>query len=388
MEIQSSAPVGNASAIKSFEFTGNAREYFSIWIVNICLTILTLGIYSAWAKVRTNQYFYGNTQLDGASFRYLANPIQILKGRIIAFTIFVVYYLSGMIAPMAAGITMLIIMLFVPAMLVMSMAFRMRNSAYRNVKFNFEKNYKKAYFLFSLPLLIFGIYFVVLIQFAPQQAVGDEQQAQFPFVIAIMPLIIMFLFPWWEYLMVKFQVVHARFGISEFLFSAKTREYYMMYLKPFVIMILAAIAFAVVFGGMAAYFGAQPKDTKPDLSSIGLIIFPIYIGMMLLYLWFFAYITTKRTNLVYNNITIAGHKLKSQLKVGYMMYLYVTNTLAIVSSLGLLMPWAKIRTARYRASMTSLEPDGDLNNFTAVQASKQSALGEEVGEMFDMDLGL
>ena len=77
-----------------FTFSGKASEYFSIWIVNVCLTIITLGIYSAWAKVRNNQYFYGNTQIDGASFQYLADPIKILKGRIIAFIAFVAYYLS------------------------------------------------------------------------------------------------------------------------------------------------------------------------------------------------------------------------------------------------------------------------------------------------------
>jgi len=42
---------------KQFYFTGKGGEYFRIWIVNICLTILTLGIYSAWATVRTRRYF-------------------------------------------------------------------------------------------------------------------------------------------------------------------------------------------------------------------------------------------------------------------------------------------------------------------------------------------
>ena len=41
-----------------FEFRGDGAEYFKIWIVNILLTIVTLGIYSAWAKVRNNRYFY------------------------------------------------------------------------------------------------------------------------------------------------------------------------------------------------------------------------------------------------------------------------------------------------------------------------------------------
>jgi len=34
------------------EFTAGAGEYFRIWIVNLALTIVTLGVYSAWAKVR------------------------------------------------------------------------------------------------------------------------------------------------------------------------------------------------------------------------------------------------------------------------------------------------------------------------------------------------
>ncbi len=40
-----------------FEFTGDGREYFRIWIVNVSLTVITLGIYSAWAKVRRMRYF-------------------------------------------------------------------------------------------------------------------------------------------------------------------------------------------------------------------------------------------------------------------------------------------------------------------------------------------
>lgn len=67
-----------------FKFTGSGGEYFKIWIVNIFLTIITLGIYSAWAKVRNKRYFYSNTQLDGSTFKYLANPLKILQGRIIA----------------------------------------------------------------------------------------------------------------------------------------------------------------------------------------------------------------------------------------------------------------------------------------------------------------
>ena len=65
-------------------FTGQGSEYFRIWVVNLLLTLVTLGVYSAWAKVRTARYFRNNTRLDGHVFDYHGNPAAILRGRIIA----------------------------------------------------------------------------------------------------------------------------------------------------------------------------------------------------------------------------------------------------------------------------------------------------------------
>lgn len=74
-----------------FEFSGSGGEYFRIWIVNLILTVLTLGIYSAWAKVRRNRYFYGHTRRGVAAFEYLAERIAILKGRLLALGVFLIY---------------------------------------------------------------------------------------------------------------------------------------------------------------------------------------------------------------------------------------------------------------------------------------------------------
>lgn len=58
-----------------FEFHGTGLEYFKIWIVNIILSMATLGIYSAWAKVRRKQYFYGSTRIKAAGFEWRNWPI-------------------------------------------------------------------------------------------------------------------------------------------------------------------------------------------------------------------------------------------------------------------------------------------------------------------------
>ncbi len=72
-------------------FTGRGGEYFRIWVVNLFLTVITLGIYSAWAKVRKTKYFWQNAQLDGHVFDFHGDPVAILRGRIVALVLLLAY---------------------------------------------------------------------------------------------------------------------------------------------------------------------------------------------------------------------------------------------------------------------------------------------------------
>lgn len=95
-----------------FRFHGSGSEYFRIWIVNVLLTVLTLGIYSAWAKVRRQRYFLGNTDLDGSRFDYHGQPMAILKGRVLAVMAYLAFTVSGNISPVLA-LVMLTLLLMV-----------------------------------------------------------------------------------------------------------------------------------------------------------------------------------------------------------------------------------------------------------------------------------
>ena len=82
-------------SMESIKFKGQAGEYFGIWIVNLLLTVITIGIYSAWAKVRKKKYFSSNTEIDGHSFGYHATGWQILKGRILVALVSLVLFLGS-----------------------------------------------------------------------------------------------------------------------------------------------------------------------------------------------------------------------------------------------------------------------------------------------------
>src|SRR5690349_21748350 len=118
-----------------FEFRGSGGEYFRIWIVNLLLTIVTLGIYSAWAKVRKMQYFYRNTRLDGAVFDYHGRPWAILKGRLIVLVLAVAYNVSFKFSLVAGLIAALVFAAAMPWLLAQSQRFRLHNSSYRALRF-------------------------------------------------------------------------------------------------------------------------------------------------------------------------------------------------------------------------------------------------------------
>ena len=356
--IQKSAPVeqvGNyGHAVESqkavqLQFSGKGFEYFKIWIVNIFLTILTLGIYSAWAKVRNKQYFYGNTLIDGSSFNYTAKPIAILKGRLIAVGLFVVYALINQFAPLVGFILLLILMAFLPWIIIRSLAFNARNSVFRNIRFNFNAKVGDAVKVFLLwPILII------------------------PTLGLILPLI------WYK--QSQFMVNNSAYGTTAFEFHAKVKDFY----KIFFILLGVVLLMGVIMSVVGVAMGLNPANPDSQQMMMTLLI-PF---STIIYLFMFAYLAAAMGNLYFNSTTLAKHGFTSAMQTSKIGWIYFSNTLAIAFSLGLLIPWANIRMARYRIHCLQLNVQNSLDDFIAAVEKHVSALGEEVGEVFDMDVSI
>ncbi|SEB02225.1 protein of unknown function [Thiothrix caldifontis] len=201
----------------NFTFTGSNSEYFKIWLVNTLLTVLTLGIYSAWATVRTKRYFYGNTWLDGANFEYHATPLQILPGRILVLLMLGIYLLSAQFFPPGTYIMLIIIAVVLPWAIWRGLQFNANVSSYRNIRFRFNGTPSHAYWLLLLlPMLLLGIVTLgfmlsgnlpnwdsyIAFQTTPDEAsaAGALQEAMLPlFVLGSSAYVIAALFfPYWQ----------------------------------------------------------------------------------------------------------------------------------------------------------------------------------------------
>ena len=131
-------------------FTGTGAEYFGIWIVNLLLTIVTLGIYSAWAKVRRLQYFYRHTELAGSSFDFHGSPIRILIGRVIALAMLIAYNYSVRLHSPLTIVILVALAVVMPWLLRNSFRFRLYNTSWRGTRFHFRGSVGGAYRVFLL----------------------------------------------------------------------------------------------------------------------------------------------------------------------------------------------------------------------------------------------
>ncbi len=379
------AQAAHSDAPIPFQFSGSGGEYFKIWIVNLCLTILTLGIYSAWAKVRRNRYFYGNTHVAGSAFDYLANPVSILKGRLIAVAFFVALSVSQNISMVAYGVLMLIFLVLLPWLIVRSMVFRARNTGWRNIRFTFDGTYGQAFVIFFLlPLLPVGLMFVpsLYMQMQPQD-MASVNRVLVPMGIGM--LLMMAMGPYILYRQKRWFVEHSGYGCDRFYFDGRILDFYKMAGVSLLILIgMVAAGMLTIAGGVA---GAAAGGADRDTAAFG-GMFAMAIVFGLGYTLLFAYFNARTANIVYGGANIEGHEFIANLSTWGLFKIYLVNLLAIALTLGLFIPWAKVRTARYMADHLWLVPNGDLDRFVAVQQQNVSAMGEEMGEMFDIDIGL
>lgn len=330
------------------EFHGQGGEFFRIWIVNLVLSVLTLGIYSAWAKVRTLRYFYGNTRLDGNAFEYLADPRAILKGRLLMVALLAGYYVLSLYVPLIKPFAGLALLIATPWIVVRALSFHHHNSAWRGVRFGFEARLGEAIKVFIgwplLGILTLGILYPMAIQ---------RQQA--------------------------FIASHSRFGTQGFSFQAGVGRYYRMVLGIIALAVLGMIA-NIALDLLAIFANVSPSPVGSPIASI--------IVMLLTYQLIFVYVKVTLTNLYYRSTRAGVVRLGAHYGLGSYSLLVLTNLIGMVLTLGLFYPWARVRTARYAAEHITLEAEGDVEAFIADQRGGASATGGEAAELFGVDLGL
>lgn len=342
-------------------FHGKAGEYFGIWIVNLLLSILTLGIYSAWAKVRTNKYFYQNTEIAGRRFDYHATGMRILIGRIIIVVGFIVLQLLALV-PVVLVVVLIGFLFLFPWLITRSLRFNARVTSWANVRFNFDGGPLRAFLVYLLYPVLSALTLYLAYPFA--------DRARRRYVIG-----------------------HHLIGRSRLSFDSGIGQFYAALLAFVgVVLVILALTFAGTLQTFVLMFNTVDFDAIDSFegleSFIGLLI-RAYVGTIAaIVLGGMVYAAIMR-NIVYRGTRIeGGHALKSSVPVAGYVWVGLSNALAVILTLGLMLPWAKVRMARFLAAHTQVMIAGDLDDFIGDILPEGGAFGDAYTDMEAIDLGL
>lgn len=340
-------------------FNGSGSDYFGIWIVNLLLTIITVGIYSPWAKVRRLQYFYRHTELAGSGFDFHGSPLRILLGRVIALAMFFLYNYS---VRQRSVLTLVIIVAFavvMPVLLRNSFRFRLYNTSWRGTRFHFRGSVGGAYRVFLLNGFLTLITLYGMAPFMHQR-------------------------------LKAYQHDNTWFGRTQCSFRARAGQFYLIYLLLLGALVLLAGAFFAsgIFGALAAAAEAQRHGGKADPTTMLRAIVILYGTLILLSLSVGPAFHALITNLIWNNTRIGEHRLRCRISPLPLMWIGVSNLVLVVLTLGFYMPWAVVRITKYQLECMELLPAGDLQEFEAAEPETLGAVGEEAAGVFDFDIAL
>lgn len=334
--------------IQKFKFYGTASEYFGIWIVNILLTIVTIGLYAPWAKVRRLRYFYGNTEFFKRRFDFTGIPRKILIGRLIALGLYIAFSVISNYSFKAALIGLVVIYFVVPWLIRATLRFKARNSKFGNSRFYFSGTNKEIYLVFfkSILLTIFtlGLFYPVTV-----------------------------------WLFKKYSLDHLYVGQLKFKLRAEWSTFMGAFYYPF----LAFIAFL----GISVFLLWMIAGSLVNLGVITTIY--IFFGIYMIGLLFIWPLIAARTFIAtWNNVTLSRSTFQTNCNQWRYAWIIVSNWFMKIITIGFMSPWAAIRLYKYQVESLSLNlknnPDEMLNRIQ----EDHSAIAEEISDVFDFDISL
>jgi uncharacterized membrane protein YjgN (DUF898 family) len=316
-----------------------------------------LGIYSAWAKVRRLQDFYRHTEVAGSSFDFHGSPTRILVGRVIALVMLIAYNYSVRLGSWLTLVILAGIAGVMPWLLRNSFRFRLYNTSWRGTRFHFRGTLAGAYRVFLLNGFLTLITLYVMAPFMHQRVKAYQHD-------------------------------NTWFGRTQCSFHARAGQFYVIYL----LLLAAIVVFAIVIGfsGIGGAFTALSQVQKhgghinqPALFRAlaifygALILMGVSIGPA-----FHALIT----NLIWNNTRVGEHRIECNMSPYVLIWISVSNFVLVVLTLGLFIPWAMVRLARFQLESVRLLPAGDLQEFVAAEPEAIGAVGEKTATALDFEI--
>lgn len=353
---------------EAIRFTGRAGEYYGIWLANLVLGILTLGVFSAWAKVRRKRYFLGHTFVLGDRLDYHARGGTILKGRLAVVAALLAYGALGYVDPLAQIAALVALVGVWPWLLNRALAFDARMTSWRNVRFDWHGRYWGVMAIYTLwPLaavLTLGLLTPIAARAARHYLANHYALGRMRFAAATPQG------PWWAAFLGAI-LIAALFGVS-------CAAIAMGIFLTFINVNTASNGFEAALHWLQSLPGFEEAGA---LVLALLFLLPLWLGIV--------FFRAQARNIVVEALTLGdAARFHSRLRpLGYFWILVSNAALSLATALQLY-PWAQIRRWRYLAQRTAVTAPDPAAVFVAGEATAGDALADAASDIGGIEIGL
>lgn len=365
-------------------FTGTGGAYFRIWIVNLLLTLVTLGLYYPWAKVRKLRWFYGHTQLAGHAFDFHGEPRKMLRGTMLAGLLVVAYSVAGEFSPLSGLLAAAVVAGLWPLMLRAALQFRLANTSWCGLRFSFSGSVREAYAAVAPPLLLFLLPATLAAFHEADLGLAPATLQALDAIVVIAAVLMLLGLPYFLWRLKRYQHSHFRLGQLRTEWKGELRAVYALCLRAFGIVLVPIVLIVAGMAGISAgsSFGAGVVLLLPLMFALMLA------GVVVVYLVAPAYFTVRMQNLAWTKTGNRYVRLRSQLALGPYIKLQLVNWLLVMFSMGFYWPWAVVSTRRMRlAAITVVSRVEPEELAMAVRPKAGDAAAEMGEELFGLDFG-
>jgi uncharacterized membrane protein YjgN (DUF898 family) len=305
----------------SLAFKGTGSTLFGLTIVNTLLSVITLGLYYPWAKVKYLKYYYQNFYLSGDHFSFHGTGGEIFKGfiRAILFIVAIVasFVIFGLLKLQALGLIIYIagFLVMAPIAIHGTLRYRLAKTSWRSIHFGYRGSLTelvKIYFKgLGLTLITFGFYA-----------------------------------SWFEVDLRKYLFRHIRFGNIALGFDGRGVDLFWIILKGMLLTMLTL--------GIYSFWLARD-----------------------LFKFYYANITAEHNG--------QNYRLDSNVSAGKVFRLQIVNMLIVLFTLGLGFAWAQVRMMKFMADNITIPEELDTDNVVQTEADFKDATGEGMFDFLDFN---
>lgn len=350
------APSGDGQWNRLTEFRGKGGELFWLYLVNMLLSIITLGIYSFWGKTKIRQYLWNKTQLLSHPLEYTGTGKELFISFLIALPcIFFGALALQLILPIFPLLGVIIIY---PLVLFLwqwasysALRYRLTRTRWRGIRGNLSGSGVSYGFKAMLYLLLGFCTFGLAI-------------------------------PWVTSRLTSMQLNNVWFGNRRMSFSGPAKELYKSFFTMLGLSFLVMIGFGLAMSTLmqsVVYAGRMQEGTA-------FMIILLYFVLMLALLLISSYFMAAYTRWIFAHMVFGKVRSRSRITGRRLLSLHLSNFFLVVFTLGLGAAWATIRG--YHLYLNCIDYAGDFELNSLLQDTQPiGAAGEGLLDALDMDIG-